>query len=235
MSTINLAATTGAIINGDAFAEAASTVNVSLASGAKWKGAALNATNVTVGSGTTWGMTADSNVSQTVTNAGLIQFGDFMTLTTRNYVGAGGTIGLNTFLGADGSPSDRLIINGGSAIGNSLLQITNAGGPGAQTVANGIPVVQTLNDGTTAPGAFALVGEVRGGAFDYFLFRGGLDPSNSPNEWFLRSTFIVGPVPPDPPIHRLFAETNPALVGRDSTAAPSFVKQSGGSNHLTRK
>jgi outer membrane autotransporter protein len=196
-STINLVATTGAIINGDAFAEPASTVNVSLESGAKWKGAALNATNVTVGSGTTWGMTANSTVSQTVTNAGLIQFGDFMTLTTRNYVGAGGTIALNTFLGADGSPSDKLIINGGSATDNSALRITNAGGPGAATVANGVAVVQAINDGTTAPGAFTLAGgEVRAGAFDYRLFRGGLDPSSSPNDWFLRSSFVVGPVPP---------------------------------------
>ena len=97
---------------------------------------------------------------------------------------------MNTFLGADGSPSDKLIINGGSATGNSFLRITNAGGPGAQTVANGIPVVQAINGGTTAPGAFTLAGEVRGGAFDYFLFRGGLGGS-SPNDWFLRSTFIV--------------------------------------------
>ena len=101
---------------------------------------------------------------------------------------------LNTFLGADGSPSDRLVINGGSATGNSFLRITNAGGPGAETVANGIPVVQAINGGTTAPGAFTLAGEVRGGAFDYLLFRGGLGGS-SPNDWFLRSTFIVGPVP----------------------------------------
>ena len=73
------------------------------------------------------------------------------------------------------------------------MRITNAGGPGAETVANGIPVVQTINGGTTAPGAFTLAGEVRGGAFDYFLFRGGLD-GNSPNDWFLRSTFVVGPI-----------------------------------------
>ena len=108
-----------------------------------------------------------------------------------------GTLGLNTFLGADGSPSDRLIVNGGTATGNSLLKITNTTGPGAQTVANGIPVVQAINGGTTASGAFALAGEVRGGAFDYFLFRGGLGGS-SPNDWFLRSSFVVEP-PIEPP------------------------------------
>ena len=106
---------------------------------------------------------------------------------------------MNTFLAGDGSPSDKLVINGGSATGNSFLRITNAGGPGAETVANGIAVVQAINGGTTAPGAFTLAGEVRGGAFDYCLFRGGLGGS-SPNDWFLRSTFIVGPVPPEPPI-----------------------------------
>ena len=120
-------------------------------------------------------------------------------LTTTNYIGTGGTIAMNTFLGADGSPSDKLVINGGSATGNSFLRITNAGGPGAETVANGIPVVQAINGGTTTPGAFTLAGEVRGGAFDYLLFRGGLGGS-SPNDWFLRSTFIVGPIPPEPPI-----------------------------------
>ena len=51
---------------------------------------------------------------------------------------------MNTFLGGDGSPSDKLVINGGSATGNSLLRITNAGGPGAETVANGIAVVQAI-------------------------------------------------------------------------------------------
>ena len=123
------------------------------------------------------------------------QLSSYKTLTASNYTGVNGTIGLNTFLGADGSPSDRLVINGGSATGNSFLRITNAGGPGAETVANGIAVVQAINGGTTAPGAFALAGEVRGGAFDYDLFRGGLGGSN-PNDWFLRSTFIVGPPEP---------------------------------------
>ena len=148
-----------------------------------------------------------------LTNGGLVNMGSKppgTLLTTNSYIGIGGTIAMNTFLGADGSPSDKLVINGGSAIGNSFLRITNAGGPGAQTVANGIQVVDaTTNGGTTAPGAFTLAGEARGGAFDYFLFRGGLGGS-SPNDWFLRSTFIVGPVPPDPPILPPTLPTDPA-------------------------
>jgi outer membrane autotransporter protein len=161
---------------------------------------------VTVGGGTL-DLNGFNQTLSSLTNAGLVSMGTGTapgtTLTTTGYIGTGGTIAMNTFLGGDGSPSDKLVVNGGSATGNSLLHITNAGGPGAETVANGIAVVQAINGGTTASGTFALAGEVRGGAFDYDLFRGGLGGSN-PNDWFLRSTFIVGPpepiVPPEPPI-----------------------------------
>ena len=154
---------------------------------------------VTVASGGTLDLNGFSQTVPSVTNAGLVNMGTGTApgtvLTTTSYTGTGGTIAMNTFLGGDGSPSDKLVINGGSATGNSFLRITNAGGPGAETVANGIAVVQAINGGTTAPGAFALAGEVRAGAFDYDLFRGGLGGS-SPNDWFLRSTFIVGPPEP---------------------------------------
>ena len=126
---------------------------------------------VTVASGGTLDLNGFSQTVSSLTNAGLVNMGTGTApgtvLTTTSYTGTGGTIAMNTFLGADGSPSDRLVINGGSATGNSFLRITNAGGPGAETVANGIPVVQAINGGTTAPGAFTLAGEVRGGAFDY--------------------------------------------------------------------
>ena len=161
---------------------------------------------VTVASGGTLDLNGFNQTVPSVINAGLVNMGTGTApgtvLTTTSYIGTGGTIAMNTFLRRDGSPSDKLVINGGSATGNSFLRITNAGGPGAETVANGIAVVQAINGGTTAPGAFALAGEVRGGAFDYDLFRGGLGGS-SPNDWFLRSTFIVGPPEPiEPPSRR---------------------------------
>ena len=96
-------------------------------------------------------------VFNTVTNAGTVApgfglpAGQFGALTVNSYVGANGILALNTFLGADNSPSDKLVINGGTASGNSFLRITNAGGPGAETVANGIQVVQVINGGTTTP------------------------------------------------------------------------------------
>jgi len=77
------------------------------------------------------------------------------------------------------------------------------GGPGAETTANGILVVQAINGGITVPNAFTLVGEVRGGAFDCDLFRGNAPNVNDPaatNNWFLRSTFVNGPGGPEEPI-----------------------------------
>jgi outer membrane autotransporter protein len=170
---------------------------------------ATSTANVTLENSTTWTMTGNSNVTNLTNDPSLIQFtpptGDptllasYKTLTVVNYIGQGGTIGLNTYLGDDSSPSDRLIISGGSATGSTTLTIHNTAGPGAQTTANGILVVNAVGGATTAPGAFTLAnGELRGGAFDYDLFRGGV--SGSPNNWFLRSDFIAPPIPPEPPI-----------------------------------
>ena len=110
---------------------------------------------VTIASGGTLDLNGFNQTVPGVTNAGLVNMGTGTApgtvLTTTNYIGTGGTIALNTFLGTDGSPSDKLVVNGGSATGSSFLRITNVGGPGAQTVANGIQVVQATNGGTTAP------------------------------------------------------------------------------------
>ena len=138
-------------------------------------------------------------------NQGLIQLGSGASIGNLlevhgAYVGDGGTLAINTYLGSDGSPSDRLVINGDpAATGSTLMRVTNVSGPGALTTSNGILVVNAINGATTAPGAFTLAGEVRGGAFTYDLFRGGVG-AGSANDWFLRSDFIVPPIPPEPPI-----------------------------------
>ncbi|WP_407150016.1 autotransporter outer membrane beta-barrel domain-containing protein [Bradyrhizobium sp. ORS 86] len=153
--------------------------------------------SVTLQNGTIWRMTGNSNLTTLVNDASQITFtspsGDptllssYKTLTVANYTGLGGGITLNTFLGGDNSPSDRLIING-SAIGSTTLTIHNTTGPGDYTTI-GIPVVVTTPGGTTDLGAFTLAGEVRAGFFDYRLFRGAPDGS-SPDNWFLRSDFL---------------------------------------------
>jgi outer membrane autotransporter protein len=147
----------------------------------------------------------DQTLNNGLENAGTVNLGvpgitppGTLLTVAGNYVGAGGTLNLNTFLGADGSPSDQLVVNGGTASGSSFLHITNVGGPGEETTANGILVVNAINSATTAASAFTLAnGELRAGAYDYDLFRGGLSGSD-PQNWFLRSSFN-GPSPPGPP------------------------------------
>ena len=170
----------------------------------------------TVASGGTLDLNGFNQTINKLTNAGLVNMGtapgtDFV---VTNYTGTGGTIAMNTVLGGDGSPSDTLRTRL-SATGNTLLRITNAGGPGAETEADGIRVVQAVR-GTTDPNAFTLApGEVRAGFFDYRLFRGGLDPSTSPNDWFLRSAFALVPIEPSTPLVPL-VPIGPSLPGNPS-------------------
>ena len=167
--------------------------------GALWAGA-LNTFSpnsaVTVAGGGTLDLDGFSQTVSSLANAGLVNMGTGTApgtvLTTARYTGAGGTMAINTLLGGDGSPSDKLVINGGAGTGATTMHVTNAGGTGAETTGNGILVVEAINGATTSASAFALpTGELRGGAFDYDLFRGGAS-GTSPSDWFLRSDFVVG-------------------------------------------
>jgi len=159
----------------------------------------------------TWNLTGDSNLTNLVNDPSLIDFaapqaGAFKTLTVVNYSGDG-TIALNTVLGDDSSPSDRLVVDGGIATGPSLISIKPAGGEGAVTVANGILVVDAINGATTATDAFALGSRVAAGPYEYTLQRSSVD-ATGPQSWFLRSTIDCSapgapvppcPAPPEPP------------------------------------
>ena len=91
-TVVNFTASQGSQLTGDAIVAAATTANISLLTASQWTGAAFNVTNVNVDPTSVWTVTANSTVSQTVNNAGLIQFtpptGDptqlasFKTLTT---------------------------------------------------------------------------------------------------------------------------------------------------------
>src|SRR4029077_17293678 len=122
------------------------------------------------------------------------------------FISNGGTLKLDTVLNEGGptaTRSDTLVVDGTSlgAGGATTMAIRNVGGTGALTVGNGILGGQVLHPTRWPRGAFALpAGQERGaGAFDYGLFHGGPSGNNT-SDWFLRSTFIVGPIPPEPPI-----------------------------------
>ena len=103
----------------------------------------------------------------------------------------GSLVKFNTFLGDDGSPSDLLVINGGSATGNSSVLVTNTNGPGALTTGNGIRLVEAINGATTALGTFTLAAPAVAGPYEYTLLRGGVTTAVE-NDWFLRSE-LCGP------------------------------------------
>ena len=131
-----------------------------------------------------------------LSNAGEIRPGPndgagFGALTVRgNYVGAGGSLTVNTQLGDDNSPSDRLVIDGGQASGATPISVINRGGAGALTTGDGIAVVQAVNGATTTAGAFSLATPLTAGAYDYHLYRGGAEGGNT-DSWFLRSRGYV--------------------------------------------
>lgn len=114
-----------------------------------------------------------------------------------NYSGTGGQLALQSVLGADGSPSDKLIINQGTLSGTTAINVTNLGGAGAATLQDGIQVVQALNGATSSGSVFTLGRPVSAGAFDYYLFKGGVTAGTAEN-YYLRST--IPAVPPGPVI-----------------------------------
>ncbi|MBJ9595569.1 autotransporter outer membrane beta-barrel domain-containing protein [Burkholderia seminalis] len=194
----------GVNLAGDIVSDASSTGNVFLGYGTTLTGK-IDPVALRVDGSSTWRMTG-SSVLSSLSNAGLVAFaapvgsptltGSYKTLTTGNYVGRGGTIALNTYLGADASPTDRLIVNGGAANGTTGLKIANTAGTGAQTTGDGIPVVVTANGGTTTASAFHLAGPVQAGAYEYRLYRGGQSDANG---WYLRSQ--LDQTDPGDPIH----------------------------------
>ncbi|RKF49455.1 hypothetical protein BCY88_17685 [Paraburkholderia fungorum] len=183
-------------------------------------GSIQSATNVMAG-GTLGGY---GTIIGDVQNAGVVapgsagtpggSFGNLMI--HGNYVGDGGKLVLNTVLGDDSSPTDRLVIDGSasdaaravesvSASGDTGLVVKRAGGTGAQTNV-GIQVVSAVNGATTEAGAFTLdsasdgyrkgFGTVSAGGYDYMLERGG--NGGNAQDWYLVSA--APPVTPITPV-----------------------------------
>ncbi|KAB0487903.1 outer membrane autotransporter barrel domain-containing protein [Pseudomonas reinekei] len=143
----------------------------------------------------------------TLNNAGIIDLSSGNartsdTLTVQgNYAGSGGQLWVQSALGGDNSPSDKLVVNDGSLTGSTAITVSNLGGAGAETLQNGIQVVQAQGSAVSSNDAFSLKAPVSAGAFDYVLYKGGVTPG-SENSWFLRSSVVAAPlveVPnPDP-------------------------------------
>ena len=134
-----------------------------------------------VAAGAVLDLAGHSQSLSSLTNSGMVNLGRHggdtpgaVLKLTGPYVGNNGTLGISTVLAADGSASDKLLMSGANAVasGSTTLQVTNAGGLGAQTTGNGIEVIATENGASLQPGSFTLAGgHVDAGAFEYRLFQ----------------------------------------------------------------
>ena len=101
-----------------------------------------------------------------------------------DYTGNNGTLSLNTQLGDDASPTDKLLITGDTA-GTTTVFVTNTGGAGALTT-KGIEVIDV---GGQSDGIFTQGNQVQTGLYEYRLYEDAGD-------WYLRSQAVT-PVDPD--------------------------------------
>lgn len=193
------ATTSRSALSGNVLADATSTLNVRLLNASSLTGA-VNRASLSIDGTSQWTMTADSTLNG-LELAGRINFqapgAAFVpkTLTVNgNWVGQGGTVQLHTALGDSSSPTDRIVVNGGTVSGSTTLQITNVGGLGAATTGDGIKVVEATNGATTTAqtrkDAFALAGgHVDAGGYEYRLY--AADANGAGEDWYLRSTYRV--------------------------------------------
>lgn len=142
-----------------------------------------------------------------------------------NYAGSGGQLLLQSAVGDDSSPSDKLVVNNGTLTGSTLITVSNVGGAGALTQQNGIQLVQASGTAISDNSAFALRAPVSAGAFDYQLFKGGVT-AGSENSWYLRSSvvspplvLVANPDPALPPILVPLVATPVAAIGTPALPA----------------
>jgi outer membrane autotransporter protein len=164
----------------------------------------------------------------TLNNAGIIDLGSGNSRTSDsltvqgNYAGNGGQLWLQSVLGDDSSPSDKLVVNDGTLAGSTSITVSNLGGTGAATLQNGIQVVQAQGTAISDSGAFRLKAPLSVGAFDYRLFKGGVT-AGSANSWYLRSSVVAPPlvaaaVPnPDPTVPPVLVPLVPLPVAAVGT------------------
>lgn len=141
-----------------------------------------------------------TQISGSVYNGGTITLsnayaGDSMTI-VGDYIGNNGNLVLDTVVQNSDSPTDKLSVNG-NVSGNTMIQINNIDGLGADTSnTNGIELVHV--DGVSTNDAFKMKDEhLDVGAYEYYLHKS--DINNQNNNWYLRSYKVNNPDKPTDP------------------------------------
>lgn len=169
------------------------TSTLSLDHDSYWKGATDAVGDLSLANGSRWDVTGDSQIGNLAIANATLAFdhtdGQYKTVTVDgNFHADNGLLAMNTALGDDTSPTDRLHVRGDTS-GTARIAVNNIGGPGALTN-DGIQLVQV--DGVSA-GKYQLQGRAVGGAYEYFLHQGGrTDPTDG--DWYLRSQLPVAPI-----------------------------------------
>lgn len=165
----------------------------------------------------------------TLSNAGLIDLtrsgarADDRFTVIGSYSGDSGHLALQSVLEGDGAASDRLVVSQGQITGTTLLNVTNLGGGGALTTADGIQLVEANEGASSTDNAFQLGGSLSVGEYQYYLFKGGLS-AGSENSWYLRSS-VAAPVVvaqvPDPAVDPSAPQPPEAPEAPAAPAAPT--------------
>ncbi|WP_034945079.1 autotransporter family protein [Erwinia oleae] len=158
-------------------------IDLSLADGSELHGATQNVNSLALDDSSVWLMSADSNVKTLKQNGHVIfkRGGDYRTLTVDGDLSGNGNFTLNTHLGGDDSPSDKVHVKG-KAEGSYNVTFTNTDGAGAQTDA-GIKVIQV--DGDTQGATFTQAGRAVAGNYEYYLNKVGN------NDWYLQASYAA--------------------------------------------
>lgn len=152
-------------------------------------GASGSTQAVNVAEGATFG--GSGVVNGDVYNSGNIamshggETGNTLTINGNYHGDNGSLININSQLGDDSSPTDKLVISGDTS-GNTMVYVANVNGKGAQTK-NGIEVIDV---GGQSSGTFEQGNRVQIGLYEYRLYEDGGD-------WYLRSQSSVPPEPDD--------------------------------------
>ncbi|HEM6736278.1 TPA: autotransporter outer membrane beta-barrel domain-containing protein [Citrobacter amalonaticus] len=162
--------------------------------------------NLSLADGSAWNMTKSSQLTNLTLNDSTLTFmpaatkrrmltrdtASFKTLTVDgDYTGTNGNLVMNTQLGDDSSPTDRMIVAGNTS-GTTNVKVLNAGGAGGLTTSG----IELISVGGNSDGVFKQNGRIVAGAYDYTLHRG--EGENNKN-WYLSSA--LSPVTPLDPLN----------------------------------
>lgn len=166
-----------------------SDVHVRLADSALWAGTSTLVQTLALEGGSQWTLTGDATVGELQARDSVVTLSDgsgrFNTLTVDGDLHSeGAAFVFQGALAGDDSAIDHLHVRGDTS-GYALIAVNNIGGVGAPTV-DGIPLIEV--DGASLA-SYTLTGRAVGGAYEYFLYQGGMNDPTDGN-WYLRSQWL---------------------------------------------